>query len=240
VAVDTAGNIYVADLSNHTIRKVTAGGVVTTLAGTAGMSGSANGTGAAARFNSPSGVALDSAGNIYVADSGNHTIRKVTPTGVVTTLAGSAGNNGSEDGAGPDARFDDPSGVAVNTTGNIYVTDGYTIRKVTAGGVVTTLAGTAGIYGRADGTGPAASFSLLFDVALDSAGNVYVADRDNSTILKVTPNGATTIVGGTTGVAGIILGVTPRFAFPRNLAIVGDSIVISDANAILLLRHGAQ
>jgi len=95
VAVDGAGNVYVADLKNHTIRKMSAAGVVTTLAGSAGVSGSADGTGSAARFNSPAGVAVDGAGNVYVADGSNHTIRKVTAAGVVTTLAGSAGSSGS-------------------------------------------------------------------------------------------------------------------------------------------------
>jgi hypothetical protein len=132
--------------------------------------------------------------------------------------------------------------VAVDSAGNVYVADqnNSTIRKVTAAGVVTTLAGTAGVSGSADGTGTAARFDFPFGVAVDSAGNVYVADHDNSTLRKVTPTGTTTTVAGTVGVVGILLGTPPRFASPRSLAIVGDSIVISDANAILLLRHGAQ
>ena len=114
VAVDSAGNVYVADTDNHTIRKVTPAGVVTTLAGLAGSSGSADGTGSAARFYDPRGVAVDSAGNVYVADTDNHTIRKVTPAGVVTTLAGLAGSQGSADGTGSAARFSGPDGVAVD------------------------------------------------------------------------------------------------------------------------------
>jgi len=100
VAVDSSGNVYVADWNNHTIRKVTAAGVVSTLAGSAGQSGSADGIGAAARFDVPRGVAVDGVSNVYVADWGNSTIRKVTPAGVVTTLAGSAGQPGSADGTG--------------------------------------------------------------------------------------------------------------------------------------------
>ena len=109
VAVDNSGNVFVADQNNHTIRKITASGVVTTLAGTAGSQGSADGTGSAARFYYPFGVAVDGGGNVFVADTYNHTIRKITPAGVVTTLAGLAGSRGSADGMGSVARFDIPS-----------------------------------------------------------------------------------------------------------------------------------
>ena len=105
MAVDGSGNVYVADTNNYTIRKITPAGVVSTLAGLAGTSGSADGTGSAARFNYPHGVAVDSSGNVYVADSGNNTIRKITPAGVVSTLAGLAGSSGSADGTGSAARF---------------------------------------------------------------------------------------------------------------------------------------
>jgi sugar lactone lactonase YvrE len=188
-------------------------------------------------------MAVDSAGNVYVADIFNDSIRKVTPTGVVTTLAGSSeGISGSLDGTGSAARFHGPTGVTVDSAGNVYVADSrnHTIRKVTADGVVTTLAGSAGTFGSADGTGAAANFNRPGNVAVDSAGNVYVTDTFNHTIRKVTPTGTTTTVAGTAGAAGILLGAPPRFSFPIGLAIVGDSIVISDTNSILLLRHGAQ
>ena len=131
MAVDSAGNVYVADSNNVTIRKITPGGVVSTLAGLAGQYGSADGTGSAARFNNPNGVAVDSAGNVYVADTCNYTIRKITPGGVVSTLAGLAGNRGSADGTGSAARFFSPQGVAVDSAGNVYVADtgNHTIRK---------------------------------------------------------------------------------------------------------------
>src|SRR6185436_18570413 len=119
VAVDSVGNVYVADFSNSTIRKITVTGVVTTLAGTAGVSGSTDGTGAAARFLTPYGVAVDSIGNVYVSDYYNNIIRKVTAAGVVTTLAGTAGMSGSTDGTGAAARFNSPAGVAVDSAGNI-------------------------------------------------------------------------------------------------------------------------
>jgi uncharacterized protein YjiK len=240
VAVDSIGNIYVADQSNHTIRKVTAAGVVTTLAGSAGMQGSTDDTGAAARFNFPIGVAVDSAGNICVTDQGS-TIRKVTAAGVVTTLAGTAGIFGSTDGTGAAARFNGPVGVAIDSAGDIYVTDqGTIVRKVTGAGVVTTLAGTAGVFGSTDGTGAAAHFNRPTGVAVDNRGNVYVADQGNSTIRKITPTGTTTTVAGTAGMAGLLLGAAPRFAFPQSLAAVDDHIVLSDTNAILLLHLGTQ
>src|SRR5262249_4021599 len=143
----------------------------------AGIADSLDGTGAAARFNSPTGVAVDAAGTLYVADQNNHTIRKVTPAGVVTTLAGTAGLPGSADGTGGAARFNFPAAVAVDGSGNVYVADGNndTIRQITASGIVTTLAGSAGAPGSADGMGAAARFGTPTGVAVDTAGNVYVA-----------------------------------------------------------------
>ena len=191
VAVDGSGTVYVADTYNHTIRKVTPAGAVSTLVGTAGISGSTDGMGGAALFDIPMGVAVDGNGNVYVADAYNNTIRKVTPAGVVSTLAGMADISGSADGTGASARFYQPSGVAVDGSGNVYVADtnNYTIRKVTAGGVVSTLAGTARRAGSADGAGAAARFAFPAGVAVDARGNVYVADWANYTIRKVTPPG---------------------------------------------------
>jgi hypothetical protein len=242
IAVDAVGIVYLADRSNHSIRKVTSAGVVTTLAGNSGTPGSADGTGTAARFSFPTGVAIDTAGNVYVADQSNHTIRKVTAGGVVTTLAGSPGALGSADGIGAAARFRFPADVAVDTAGNVYVADqsNHTIRKVTATGVVTTLAGSPGAPGSADGMGAAARFRFPTAIAIDSVGNLYVADRDNSILRKVTPTGTATTIAGTAGVTGVLLGPAPRFTGPRGLTVIGDSIAISDANAILRLRHGAR
>ncbi|MGZ7039590.1 MAG: hypothetical protein ACXVJO_15550, partial [Thermoanaerobaculia bacterium] len=130
------------------------------------------------------GVTADSGGNVYVADRYNHTIRKITPAGAGTTLAGSAGSAGRMDGTGDSARFDYPSGVAADSGGNIYVAEAenHTIRKITPAGAVTTLAGSAGLTGRADGTGSTARFNHPYGVAIDSSGNVYVADTLNNKI----------------------------------------------------------
>jgi len=168
MAVDGAGNVYVADDGNYRIRMVTPEGVVTTLAGS-GVAGFADGTGAAARFGSPAGITIDSAGNLYVTDNDNSSIRKVTPEGVVTTLAGST-TRGFADGTGAAARFFWPNCVAVDSAGNVYTADFHSgrIRRITPEGVVTTLEVDLG--GRA--------------LAVDGAGNVYVA-RDHR-IYKIT------------------------------------------------------
>jgi sugar lactone lactonase YvrE len=234
VAVDGDGNLYVADMGNHTVRKVTPAGVVTTLAGTAGSSGSTDGTGADARFREPYGVAVDGDGNLYVADTYNQTVRKVTPAGVVTTLAGTAGSSGSADGTGADARFSYPSGVAVDGDGNVYVADrNYTVRKITPSGVVTTLAGAAGSYGSTDGTGADARFSDPDGVAVDGDGNVYVADKSNHTVRKITPAGVVTTLAGAAGSYGLADGTGPlaRFTSPDAVAVDGDgNLYVTDRN----------
>jgi len=234
VALDASGNAYVADTFNNIIRKVTPAGVVSTLAGTAGAEGSADGTGAAARFSYPGGVAVDGSGNVYVADSGNNTIRKVTPAGVVSTLAGSAGVSGSADGTGAGARFDFPTGVAIDGSGNVYVADtnNNTIRKVTPAGVVSTLAGSAGVSGSADGTGAAARFNLPTGVAMDGSGNVDVADTFNNTVRKVTPAGVVSTLAGRAGSSGSAdgTGAAARFSYPARVAVDGaGNVYVADA-----------
>ena len=223
VAIDGAGNVYVADSNNHTIRKATPAGVVTTFAGTAGTSGSTDATGAAARFNNPAGIAVDASNNVYVVDKFNCTVRKITSAGVVTTLAGTAGSCGNSDGTGAAARFGYANGLAIDASGNLYVADtnDMTIRKITPAGVVTTLAGTAGSYGSADGTGAAARFGYPYGIASTAAGTVYVADTHNFTIRKITPGGVVTTLAGTAASQGSAdgTGAAARFDFPKALAL---------------------
>jgi uncharacterized repeat protein (TIGR01451 family) len=229
VAADKAGNLYVADSSNSTIRKITSAGVVTTLAGTTGVTGSADGTGSAAQFFYPFAVAVDGAGNVYVADTNNYTVRKITPAGVVTTLAGLAGNHDYRDGTGSNAGFGNLFGIAADSAGNVYVADNTysTVRKITPAGVVTTLAGTPGISGSADGTGSAARFNSPRGIAIDSAKNLYVSDQNNQTIRKITPAGVVTTLGGVAGSYGIADGTgrAPRFFTPAGIAVANSGIL---------------
>ena len=225
LAVDASGNIYIADTGNNQIRKTTSAGVVTTLAGSAtGLPGSANGTGAAARFKSPAGVAVDSLGTVYVADTGNHTIRAITSAGVVSTLAGTAGQAGSVDDTGVAAKFSSPSAVVVSG-GVVYVADtgNHTIRAVTLGGVVTTLAGSAGTSGTTDDTGTAALFNKPSGLAADSMGNLIVADTGNHTIRMVTTAGVVTTIAGTAGTAGFTDGTGTAAKFDTPMAVTVDS-----------------
>jgi hypothetical protein len=241
VAVDSAGNVYVADANNDEIRKITASGVVTTLAGSAGQAGSSDGTGSAARFDYPASVAVDSAGNVYVADLYNDEIREITPSGVVTTLAGSAGQTGSSDGTGSAAGFHQPYGVAVDSVGNVYVADASNdeIRKITPSGVVTTLAGSAGQIGSSNGTGSAARFDFPTGVAVDSVGNVYVADAFNQEIRKITPSGVVATLAGSAGQVGSSdgTGSAARFANPGNVTVdSAGNIYVGDTGTSVIRK----
>jgi sugar lactone lactonase YvrE len=201
IARDSGSNLYVADSLNNTIRKITSAGVVSTLAGTAGTAGSADGTGTGASFKSPAGVAVDSAGNVYVSDTYNHTIRVIAAGGVVSTLAGQPGVSGTQDGTGSGARFNNPGGLAIGAAGEIYLADtgNSTIRKITPAGVVTTIAGLPGIAGLMDGTGAYAWFNQPDGLTLGADGNLYVADTGNALIRQVTLAGAVTTLPLATG-----------------------------------------
>ncbi len=187
VAVDGAGNMYLSDAATNSILKINPAGAVSTLAGS-GVPGFADGAGAAAAFTVPGSIALDSGGNVYVSDVGNEAIRKVSPAGVVTTLAGGSGR-GFVDGVGSAARFAGPRSLAVDGTGNVYVADANNaLRKITPAGVVSTIAGYTPQQPCCTGTLPDSSFG---GVAVDGAGNVYVGDFIRRTILKITPAGVT-------------------------------------------------
>ena len=215
IAVTNNGTVYVADEFNHRIRKMNSSGLVTTLAGS--TQGFADGTGSNAKLNRPSGVTVDANGTVYVADRGNHRIRKISPTGVVTTIAGSAA--GFADGTGTAAMFLSPTGIVVDTTGTLYVTDygNHRIRKITPSGVVTTFAGST--LGSADGIGTAASFNNPEHLTIDDLGNLYIADRFNHKIRKITPGGVVTTVAGSTQGSQNGTEITAQFNQPSAVAI---------------------
>jgi sugar lactone lactonase YvrE len=218
LAVDAGGTIYVMDTGGFKVRKITASGLVSTLAGS-GTSGSSDGVGTAASFAVSFGIAVDADGNVYVADWGNNKIRKITPTGQVTTFAGS-GLTGSTDGPAATASFDGPRGVAVDKVGSVYVADTFNhkIRKISPTGVVTTIAG-SGAAGSADAIGSAASFNFPKGLALDDFGNLYVADLNNFKIRKITPEGIVTTLAGT-GIDGTADG-------PGNAATFGPPTAVT-------------
>jgi sugar lactone lactonase YvrE len=190
IAVDAKGNVFATVLGSY-ILKIDAGGKVTTLAGSA-ESGDVDGQGAIARFNFPFGIALDKDGNLYVADDFNYKIRKITPDGIVSTLAGSTG--GYKDGAGTNAQFGGVTDVALDGEGNVYVTDGNRIRKVTSAGQVSTVAGSTPGY--LDGTTANARFNGLSGIVIDAAGNLYVCDPENYVVRRITPDGTVATVAG--------------------------------------------
>jgi sugar lactone lactonase YvrE len=195
LVADSAGTLYLADGNGNTIRKITTpGAVVTTLAGT-GSSGLTNGAAANARFNDPQGVAVDSAGNVYVGDTGNNCIRLISKsTGQVSVFAGSTrGAAGSSDGTGTAALFNGPAGLRVDASGNVYVCDAGngTIRMISPQGVVTTISGTVGADDSKDGVNSVAAFDLPGDLTLGAGGVIYVGDTANYTIRRVVPGLAT-------------------------------------------------
>ena len=234
VTVDAFGTLYVADGSQAAVRKIAPVGtnwVVTTLAGAFYVHGTNDGVGSQARFEFLTGIAVDAATNLFVADCGNHTIRKLTPQGtnwLVTTIAGFPGTNGTADGTNDSARFYNPYNLVLDSSGNIFVADTYnaTIRKISPIGtnwVVTTIAGQARSYGYVDGWGQAARFCGIGGIAIDDKGRLYVAESCNYTIRKLTPVGTNwlvTTLGGLPGVSGAQdgTGSDARF-YPWNITV---------------------
>lgn len=242
-AVDKLGNIYVADYLEHVIRKITPEGMVSTFAGQAGSLGTADGAGAAARFNLPVALTVDNDGNVYVGESGNHTIRKINASGVVTTVAGSARRWGWADGTGSDASFHQPAGLALDTKGNLYVSDygNHAIRKITfasgtSDATVTTLAGSPRSIGSADGQGTAARFNFPVGLATDKNDNVYVADKANHVIRKIDPSGVVSTLAGSAGASGHVDGIGTSALLDNPVGIAVDSdgdLFVSEATAVV-------
>jgi len=240
VEYDHQGNIFIADRYNHLIRKIDINGNVTTFAGS-GSSGSSDGQGEAASFNEPWGLTVDSIGNVYVADTKNNKIRKITPTGYVTTLAG-AGSFGIKDSPNPlIATFGNPTGVAIDKNGNLYIGDHLThlIRKIDTNGEVTTLAGNRSYpnnYGLVDGIGQNARFNRPYGIEVDKEGNIFVADEWNHAIRKVTPSGIVSTIGGN-GVIGSQNGnlSTSSYNYPWDVAIdsLGNVFVADGFNYVI-------
>jgi len=239
VAVDSAGNLYIADLNNSAIRKITPSGtnwITTTIAGSkTGVIGSADGTNNAALFSLPHDVAVDDSGNIFVDDLGflgaGYTIRKITPMGtnwVVTTIAGQAGVQGTADGTNSSALFYDPESITVDNNGNLFVGDSMAIRELAPMGtnwIVTTIVGSITNFGSADGTNSAAMFSNIHGLEADNEDNIYVADLDQM-VRKVTPvgtNWVVTTLAGQPGVSGTNNGAgsAAQFYHPASVAIDG-------------------
>lgn len=239
VTADGAGNVYVADTGNGTIRKITPGGNVSTFAGYPGVFGSANGAGTSARFFGPQGITVDYVGVIYVADTANATIRKISSGGLVAPFAGSASNYNSFDGTAANANFRQPEGLAVDASRNVFVADAWnhTIRKITQSAVVTTLAGLAGNSGSVDGTNSKARFHRPSGIAVDNIGNLFVTDSLNHTIRKITPAGLVTTIAGMSGVWGSADGTnsTARFFLPQGIAVLNASnlVVVDSGNHAL-------
>jgi len=239
VATDRAGNVFVTDTANQLVRKITPGGVVTTFAGTAGARGLNDGNGTAASFNLPYGAVTDRAGNVYVADSVYCTLRRITPAGDVTTPTG-IGLGARQDCTGSGGRMNGPFGLATDYEGKIYVahTQDHLLVSVTPAYHVTDFAGTPGLPGSLNGTGPSASFNSPLGVATDGDGNVYVADTLNHTVRRITPAGVVSTLAGVAGTAGFAAGALPGLlSNPRGLAMSGTTLYITVDNGVARITN---
>lgn len=240
---DASGNLYVADTFNEVVRKLTRSGsiwVVSTLAGQPDNAGYAEGATNNAQFSSPSGITVDAAGNVYVTDQGNDLIRKITPAGLVSTIAGQLGEDTSLDGTNRNAEFARPLGLAIDHGTNLYVTDGdNTIRRMQPQGtnwVVTTIAGQPDVYGSTDALGTNALFSGPDGIAVDAQTNVYVADAYNETVRRLTlvvTNWMVSTIAGAVGTQGYADGTNnaARFGSPAGVGTdpAGD-VLVADVN----------
>jgi alpha-tubulin suppressor-like RCC1 family protein len=239
LSLDTAGSLYVADASAHTIQKIT-GSEVSLFAGSPGSTGESNGDGNVARFNEPRGVSFNGSG-FSVADTSNGLVRTITTTGSVAPLAGSSTHRTHQDGTGANGWFAAPRGVARDSFGTTFVADStsHTIRKITSSGVVTTIAGSPGLHGTADGDGTTARFNEPSDIAIDVSGNLYVADTANHTIRKITftPAVSVSTLAGLPETPGDFdgTGYDAAFRSPAGLTAdnVGNVYVADTGNALI-------
>ncbi|MDI1302607.1 MAG: hypothetical protein PSX71_11935 [bacterium] len=234
VATDSHGNIFLADYDNHSIREITPGGAATTFAGLSRVAGAVDGTGSAARFNHPFALAIDSSDNVYVADTDNNMIRKITPVGVVTTLAGST-EGGYVDAIGAAARFRMPEGIAVDSAGVVYVSDTQNclIRKIATNGTVSTIAGSELASFYYDAVGTAARFNFPMGLVV-SGGVIYVADSNNHAIRAIASDGTVTTLAGIGTHAGYgdnPFGGGSQFWMPTSVALdpVSGDLLVADA-----------
>lgn len=239
------GNLYVAEKNGSTIRKVSPQGVAVTHAGSAGAIGSADGAGTAARFNAPTRLEVDADGNLYITDTGNSTIRQISPAGAVTTLAGAAGQCGSSDGNALAARFCAPQGITLDRQGNLYVADtlNHTIRRIDRANNVTTIAGAAGACGSNDGRGSAARFCEPQDIEVDDGGYLYVADTGNSTIREISPTGQVRTLAGAAGQCGSVDGPAAAARLCRAAGLTidgGGNLFVADTGNGTIRRIGTS
>jgi len=238
VARDLSGNLYVADFQSNRVRKVTPQGIISTVAGNGIQAFSGDGGLATlASLNEPVGVTVDNFGNLYIGDAGNNRVRRVTPQGVISTVAGNGlGSSSGDGGPAASASINSPHGVATDASGNLYVAEdaGARIRKVTPQGIISTVAGN-GVQGFSGDGGSATSASLLdpIDVTVDSSGNLYIADGFGSRVRKVTAQGVISTVAGD-GIAGFSgdggLATTAELHYPNGVAIdATGNLYISEA-----------
>ncbi|UXX80980.1 NHL repeat-containing protein [Reichenbachiella carrageenanivorans] len=249
LAVARDGTVYVCDMHNHAIRKIRTDGIVSTYAGQMGQSGDADGYRLSARFLKPEAIVIDSEDNIYIADTYNFTIRKIATDGQVTTIAGKAGEAGSSDGPGQEARFNMPMGLAIDGIGSLYVADANydgeepgncTIRKISVGGAVTTIAGRIRKAGHLDGNGLQAEFNRPVGIAVTKEGVVFIADTEADLIRKIDQNGQVSTIGGSYLVEGFQNGIgsEARFKDPQSITVddQGNLFIADTFNH--RIRHG--
>lgn len=241
VAVDDDLNVYVCDMINCTIRKISPDGIVSTLAGIPEKRGSKDGDVSEATFYFPEDIAVNSKGYLYVADSYNYTIREISPEGIVKTFAGKAGEPGSKNGIGCEARFNKPLGLAVDSDDNLYVADSdydnnnppgnSIIRKITPNGKVTTIAGIPGKAGHSDGKAQKAQFNNPVGIDVSPDGTIYIADTEAELIRKIDKKGQVTTLGGKYLVEDKLdgIGEDARFFDPQAIVVdAAGNLIICD------------